>query len=261
MGNRKSKDWEEKRCAFLREIAADSHFHRAFDALGNIYFFAKNLVGETLFFSRGLLAHHGLQQDSHMLGKTDAELTPGVWAKHYVEDDQWVMKTGLPKLGILELWFDEVGLPGFYLTNKYPLKNDQGAVIGIMGTIQEAKVDLETLHPSASSIMPAIQLLREELVRFPAMEQLADKCFLSIRQVERLFRQSLGMSPRTYWMKCRIRRSCELLVDGRETISSIATRLGFCDQSNFNRQFRQHIGLSPKEYQRTKSRFHPQECR
>jgi hypothetical protein len=52
MGNRKSKDWEEKRCAFLREIAADSHFHRAFDALGNIYFFAKNLVGETLFYSK-----------------------------------------------------------------------------------------------------------------------------------------------------------------------------------------------------------------
>lgn len=49
------------------------------------------------------------------------------------------MKTGFPKLGILELWFDEVGLPGFYLTNKYPRKNDQGRVFGIMGTIQAAR--------------------------------------------------------------------------------------------------------------------------
>ena len=218
--------------------------------MGDIHFFAKNLDGETLFFSQGLLAHHGLQQDSQMIGKTDEELTPGTWANRYVEDDKWVMKTGRPKLGILELWFDEVGLPGFYLTNKYPLKNERGKVIGVMGTIQAARVDLETLSPAAQSIMPAIQLLQTVPVQFPALEQLADKCFLSVRQVERLFRQSLGMSPRTYWMKCRIRKSCELLKDGRETISSIANMLGFCDQSNFNRHFRQHIGKSPKEYQK-----------
>lgn len=243
-------NWEEKRLAFIREIAADSHFHRVFDSLGDIHFFAKNLDGETLFFSQGLLAHHGLQQDSQMIGKTDEELTPGSWAKRYVEDDKWVMKTGLSKLGILELWYDEVGLPGFYLTNKYPLKNEQGKVVGIMGTIQAARVDLETLNPAAQSIMPAIQLLQAELVHFPSMEQLANKCFLSVRQVERLFRQSLGMSPRTYWMKCRLRKSCELLNVGRETISSIASMLGFCDQSNFCRHFRQHIGKSPKEYQK-----------
>lgn len=250
MRKRNNQTWEDKRLKFLREIAADSHFHRAFDALGNIHFFAKNLDGETLFFSQGLLAHHGLQEESQMLGKTDAELTPGEWATHYVEDDKWVMKTGFPKLGILELWFDEVGLPGFYLTNKYPLKNEQGTVIGIMGTIQAACVDMETLNPSANSILPAIQLLREELARFPPMEQLADKCFLSVRQVERLFRKSLGMSPRTYWMKCRLRRGCELLREGSETIANIARILGFCDQSNFNRHFRQHIGKSPREYQK-----------
>jgi AraC-like DNA-binding protein len=250
MKKQPSTNWNKKRLAFIREIAAESHFHRVFDLLGDIHFFAKNLDGETLFFSQGLLAHHGLLQESQMIGKTDEELTPGPWAKRYIEDDKWVMNTGLPKIGIIELWFDEVGLPSFYLTNKYPLKNDLGKVIGIMGTIQATQVNLEALNPAAQSIMPAIQSLQKALDRFPAPEEIADMCLLSVRQVERVFRQSLGMSPRTYWMKCRIRKSCELLRDGRQTISSIANMLGFCDQSNFNRHFRQHIGKSPKEYQR-----------
>lgn len=54
-GQTKRQKWEEKQLHFIREIATESHFHRAFDALGNIHFFAKNLDSETLFSAKGCL--------------------------------------------------------------------------------------------------------------------------------------------------------------------------------------------------------------
>lgn len=91
--------WEKLRDQFLQEIAPDSHFHRAFDDFDDIVFFAKNLAGETLFFSRGVLQHHGLERDDEMIGRTDAELTPGALANQYCADDRRVTDSGEPLTG------------------------------------------------------------------------------------------------------------------------------------------------------------------
>ena len=39
-------------------------------------------------------------------------------------------------LNILELVFNSQGLPDWYLTNKYPLLNRNGDVIGVFGTVR-----------------------------------------------------------------------------------------------------------------------------
>jgi hypothetical protein len=81
------RDWAAEQERFLAEIAPESHFHRAFDGLGDVFFLAKNSAGETLFLSRGILPHIGLHDDAQMLGATDEDLTPGPFAAHYRADD------------------------------------------------------------------------------------------------------------------------------------------------------------------------------
>lgn len=243
-----SRELALKRTCFVQQIDADYHFHRAFDDLPGVYFFAKNLEGETLFFSRGLLTHHGLLSDDEMIGKTDWELTPGEWAKRYLQDDKKVIETGEPMLHICELWYDDVGLPDFFLTNKYPLKNSEGKTIGVMGVIQKQEGIAIRGH-DAEEIFPAIALLREDLSSFPALEVLAEKCICSTRQLERKFKSILGMSPRTYWMKNRIRMACDLIRNSRRSLCQIANDLGFCDQSSFTQQFKKHAGVTPRRFQ------------
>ena len=38
------RDWVAEQERFLAEIAPESHFYRAFDGLGDVFFFAKNLA-------------------------------------------------------------------------------------------------------------------------------------------------------------------------------------------------------------------------
>jgi AraC-like DNA-binding protein len=244
-------DWAAEQQKFLDAIAPDSHFHRAFDGLGDTLFFAKNLAGETLFFSRGILSHIGLTSDAQMLGATDEELTPGPFAAHYRADDRTVIETRKPLVGHVDVWFDELGVPDWYETNKYPIFDRSGRVIGVMGTLRACR---GRMPPGAvgSRLAPAVGLLQADLARFPPVARLAHACGMSPRQLQRSFQEIFSFSPRTFWMKCRIRAACEALRGDAEPILSIAQRLGFCDQSNFTQHFRRHTGLPPSEYRRSR---------
>ena len=243
----KPRDWAREQERFLARIAPESHFHRAFDGLGDVFFFAKNLAGETLFFSRGILPHIGLERYDQMLGATDEDLTPGPFAAHYRADDRMVIESKKPLVGHVDMWFDEVGLPDWYETNKYPIIDRGGRVIGVMGTLRGCR---GVAPPGAvgSRLAPAMAILRAELTRFPPISRLASECRMSTRQIQRLCQHVFSFSPRTYWMKCRIRAACEALRQGQETIIAVSQRLGFCDQSNFTQHFRHHTGFTPSAY-------------
>lgn len=247
-----ARDWAAEQRTFLDAIAPESHFHRAFDGLGDTLFFAKNLAGETLFFSRGILPHIGLTNDTQILGATDDDLTPGPFAAHYRADDRIVIETRRPLVGHVDVWFDELGIPDWYETNKYPIFDRSGEVIGVMGTLRACR---GRMPPGAvgSRLAPAVRLLQADLVRFPRVARLARACNMSPRQLQRSFQEIFSFSPRSYWMKCRIRAACEALRTAAEPILEVSQRLGFCDQSNFTQHFRRHTGLTPSGYRRART--------
>lgn len=246
-GGRTQRDWKAEQRALLRRLAPESHFHHAFDGFDDIYFFAKNAAGETLFFSRGILRHHGLERPEDMLGRTDDDLTPGPLAAHYREDDRHVMQSGTPLLGRLEMWYDEVGLPDWFTVNKFPLLDRGGRVIGVMGTLRVSQ-GTAPLQAEAAWLAPAMHRLRFDVSRFPPLADMAAVCGISVRHFQRSFRRMCGMSPRTFWMKCRIREACHRLRAGGLTIARISSDLGFCDQSNFTQHFRRHTGCTPRKF-------------
>jgi len=241
------RDWAAEQERFLTHIAPESHFHRAFDGLGDVYFFAKNLAGETLFFSRGILPHIGLERYEQMLGATDEDLTPGPFAAHYRADDRAVIESKKPLVGHVDVWFDDVGLPDWYETNKYPIFDRGGSVIGVMGTLRGCR-GIAPPGAVGSRLGPAMAILRAELTRFPPISRLATECRMSTRQLQRSCQKVFSFGPRTYWMKCRIRSACEMLRRGEEPIIVVSQQLGFCDQSNFTQHFRRHTGLTPAAY-------------
>ena len=51
-----------------------------------------------------------------------------------------------------------------------------------------------------------------------------------------------------YLLQLRLEKSCEKLVQTNLNIQEIASQVGFTNISNFNRQFKQHYHLTPRQY-------------
>jgi transcriptional regulator GlxA family with amidase domain len=71
---------------------------------------------------------------------------------------------------------------------------------------------------------------------------------LSMSHFARAFKQSEGVTPHDYVLRCRVKRAQELLADTDLPLSEIAIAVGFADQSHCARRFREHVGLTPSRY-------------
>jgi transcriptional regulator GlxA family with amidase domain len=71
---------------------------------------------------------------------------------------------------------------------------------------------------------------------------------LSVCHFVRAFKQSHGMPPRQYIMKCRVERVRALLTETDLPLSEIAIASGFADQSHCCRCFRERVGATPGDY-------------
>lgn len=79
------------------------------------------------------------------------------------------------------------------------------------------------------------------------LNELAGIAHLSPSRFSALFHQAVGTSPLNYLIQLRLTRAVHLLETTDSKIIGIAEQCGFRNLSNFNRLFKQHIGLSPSE--------------
>jgi AraC family transcriptional regulator len=63
-----------------------------------------------------------------------------------------------------------------------------------------------------------------------------------------LFKQSTGLPPHQYVMKCRIEKAKDLLAKGDLSLVEISLQVGFQNQSHFTRVFKLHTNVTPKVY-------------
>jgi AraC-like DNA-binding protein len=81
-----------------------------------------------------------------------------------------------------------------------------------------------------------------------SVEALARLANLSVCYFVRAFKQSVGVTPHDFLIRRRIARTKELLSSTDLPLSEIALAAGFADQSHCARRFRQHVGMSPRDY-------------
>ncbi|MER1966423.1 GlxA family transcriptional regulator [Castellaniella sp. GW247-6E4] len=102
-----------------------------------------------------------------------------------------------------------------------------------------------TTHPK---VKRAVLLMEQHLSQPLSMEALSAKVGVSVRQLQRLFKESLGASPQIYARQIRLRMAKWLLLHTGRPISSIASGAGFADASHMGREFRRTFGVSPGAY-------------
>lgn len=81
------------------------------------------------------------------------------------------------------------------------------------------------------------------------VDDLADRVYISPRQLERAFKQTIGLSPKQYMRIARLNRVQELLRAGRHRgLADVAYQAGYVDQSHFNRDFKLLVGQPPLRF-------------
>lgn len=103
---------------------------------------------------------------------------------------------------------------------------------------------------SLGKIQPALDLIHDNFLDPCSLAELANACGLSERHFRLVFKQAVGTPPHQYRLSKRIERAMAMLAMSNESITEIAERLNFFDQSHFTKTFKLQCGLSPRSYQK-----------
>ncbi|HGE2196671.1 AraC family transcriptional regulator [Pseudomonas aeruginosa] len=94
---------------------------------------------------------------------------------------------------------------------------------------------------------PLLEMLRNEPSCIASVGELAQMVGMSRYQMIRAFRAATGLTPHAWQLNQRINHAREQLQAG-DDLADIAYRLGFADQSHFQRIFKAHAGVTPGRY-------------
>jgi len=112
---------------------------------------------------------------------------------------------------------------------------------------------LEAAHPDGYKlelIQKSIQFMRENFSSPLRMDDLSQHVLLSKSYFSGMFKSVTGISVLDYLQKLRIEEACRLLVESKETITTISESVGYSDYRFFNKVFRRHTGMTASDYRK-----------
>ena len=219
-----------------------------FDYLPSALFYAKDAQHRYVAVNNRTLADvFGLDELEALLGRTDSDFQPPALAEAYHAEDRRVMDSGRPIPNQVWLVPHVRGTPRWYVSSKTPLSAPDGSVIGIAGVMYP----IDTPEEQASffqELLPAVRYMDTNYTTTISMKEIASMTGLSTTHFNFRFRTILRMSPTEYVLSRRIQNAQNLLTGTSLSITEIAVKVGFFDQSHFTKRFRKVTGMTPLAY-------------
>lgn len=113
-----------------------------------------------------------------------------------------------------------------------------------------------------SPIARALRRIDRDPGRVLSVQQLADKCGVSVPYFQNLFRSHLGITPHQYLVNEKMKKARMLLAGSDEPIKNISADCGFANIETFYRAFNRNAGMTPGDFRRRNSpsyRLEPKE--
>jgi transcriptional regulator GlxA family with amidase domain len=104
--------------------------------------------------------------------------------------------------------------------------------------------------PEHSSLALLLPWLEKHLAEPLTLEVIARRAALSVRTLNRRFREQLGTTPLRWLLHARVRRAQTLLETTGHSVESIAATAGFGSVSALREQFQRFVATSPQAYRR-----------
>ena len=225
-----------------------------FNYVEDVLAWAKDCEGRFLWVNRAIVMQRSSNRPHfdiadgyrEILGKTDHDFCPAVLADQYQLDDDHVL-AGNKIVNRIELFRLPDGTTCWHMTNKIPLFDDAGTVIGTAGVARLLKEADSQLVPG-NEFGPVLAHMRDHYDSPITNDELARIAHMSVRAFERKFLRTFYLSPQKYLRKLRVRIASHSLVYTSQALSEVALNCGFADQSHFTREFRRQFGRTPREY-------------
>ncbi|PSW20170.1 AraC family transcriptional regulator [Photobacterium sanctipauli] len=109
-----------------------------------------------------------------------------------------------------------------------------------------------TLAPSNSvlRVQSVFNEIESQLHHNWTVKGIAEQCFLSTEQLNRITKQLYQCSTQQRLITLRMEKAVDLLHYREWSIGMVAQRLGYADPFNFTHRFRQYHGCSPREFRK-----------
>ena len=196
----------------------------------------------------------------HLVVEYGATRVAGIWTQRWTNrlEGQGQVRSAKLRPGAVRAFFD---IEAVALTDRF---TDPRALIP---DFDPAAIERNVLGPSddragftaMADCLRALRRKDEEVgfavqaaatVREPGMmrvEALADRCGVSVRSLQRLFRRHVGTSPKALLRRIRIQEAALRIERGEATcLATLASDLGYTDQAHLTRDFRTTVGRTPR---------------
>lgn len=238
------------RAELFSQLAEPVVGEELFDCVADLVFFIKNDRCEYVVVNQALVERCGLREKRELIGRRADEVFPSALGRSYRAQDERVLRGGEAIRNQLELHFSPTGGRGWCLTNKLPLKNRAGEVVGLVGISKDLDSGNERSRDYAP-VAAAVEYLQTHFHEPLRVGELAARAGLSEYQFEQRVRKIFQLTAGQLIQKTRMEVAVRRLRATDDSIAVIAQDCGYSDQSAFTRQFRQTVGLSPSQYRRT----------
>ncbi|NUK32666.1 helix-turn-helix domain-containing protein [Streptomyces lunaelactis] len=105
--------------------------------------------------------------------------------------------------------------------------------------------------PRGSVMEPLLRWMEDNARRDLTLDDLASQAGMSVRTLNRRFREQTGTSPLQWLLRVRIRQAQYLLETTTHPVDRIALQVGFGSPTAFRDRFKRSIGTSPHAYRRS----------
>lgn len=222
-----------------------------FDSLDDVQVWAKDRAGRYVWVNRAFLLSYALEVEGAevgtIVGKTDYDFSPAFLADQFRIDDEQVL-AGHRIVDRLELVGSHDAEAAWNVTNKVPLVDDAGTIIGTAGLTRRLSEPASLETARGHGLGAVLTHLRDHFHTPITNERLARLAHMSVRAFERKFQACFHVTPQKYLRKLRLRMASRALIYTKEPLAEIASSCGFSDQSHFTREFRRHFGRTPRDY-------------
>lgn len=99
-------------------------------------------------------------------------------------------------------------------------------------------------------LMLAKQFIHDNIDWAPTVQEVADFCHLSCKQLTRIFLQTEYCTPAAYIRNVRFLKAEKLLMETDLSLQRISEQMHFSSEYYFNTFFKQHAGVPPLEYRK-----------